>query len=387
MFKIKCLNSINKNGLAVLNGKFKLTEDLEEADGILVRSYDLHALAFPSGLKAIARAGAGVNNIPVERCAEAGIPVFNTPGANANGVKELVIAGLLLASRDIIGGVRFVADNRHREDLSKLVENEKSRFAGCEIQGKKLGVIGLGAIGVLVANACWNLGMEVYGHDPFISIDHAWRLSRHIVNVNSLADIYESCDYISLHVPLSNETKGMINKDAFTRMKDGVVLLNFARAALVDNDALAAALSSGKVRKYVTDFPDHKIANLENVIAIPHLGASTVEAEDNCAQMAVRELVDYLEYGNVTNSVNFPECDAGVCRAAGRVTIYHRNIPNMINQFTRVFFEKNINIANMYNRSRGEYAYSLFDLDSSTDPELEKALLAIPDVIRVRIIK
>ena len=367
--------------------KVQTDEDLEEADGILVRSYDLHALAFPSGLKAIARAGAGVNNIPVERCAEAGIPVFNTPGANANGVKELVIAGLLLASRDIIGGVRFVADNRHREDLSELVENEKSRFAGCEIQGKKLGVIGLGAIGVLVANACWNLGMEVYGHDPFISIDHAWRLSRHIVNVNSLADIYESCDYISLHVPLSNETKGMINKDAFTRMKDGVVLLNFARAALVDNDALAAALSSGKVRKYVTDFPDHKIANLENVIAIPHLGASTVEAEDNCAQMAVRELVDYLEYGNVTNSVNFPECDAGVCRAAGRVTIYHRNIPNMINQFTRVFFEKNINIANMYNRSRGEYAYSLFDLDSPTDPELEKALLAIPDVIRVRIIK
>ncbi len=387
MFKIKCLNAINKNGLSALNGKFRLTDEIDAADGILLRSYDLRGLVFSPNLKAIARAGVGVNNIPVERCTEAGIPVFNTPGANANGVKELVIAGLLLASRDIIGGIRFVKENLHREDLATLVEKEKSRFAGCEIQGKKLGVIGLGSIGVLVANAGWNMNMEVYGYDPFISVDHAWRLSRHIINVNSLADILAGCDYISLHVPLSKETERMIGRDAFQKMKDGVVLLNFARDALVDNDALEEALRSGKVKKYVTDFPNYQIANLDNVIAIPHLGASTFESEDNCARMAVRELADYLEHGNVVNSVNFPECEAGACRTAGRVTLYHKNIPNMINQFTRIFFERNINIANMYNRSRGEYAYSLFDLDSPTDAGLEKALFSIPDVIRARIIK
>ena len=255
MFKIKCLNAINKNGLSALNGKFRLTDEIDAADGILLRSYDLRGLIFSPNLKAIARAGVGVNNIPVERCTEAGIPVFNTPGANANGVKELVIAGLLLASRDIIGGIRFVKENLHREDLATLVEKEKSRFAGCEIQGKKLGVIGLGSIGVLVANAGWNMNMEVYGYDPFISVDHAWRLSRHIINVNSLADILAGCDYISLHVPLSKETERMIGRDAFQKMKDGVVLLNFARDALVDNDALEEALRSGKVKNTLPIFP------------------------------------------------------------------------------------------------------------------------------------
>ncbi|MCK9536346.1 MAG: phosphoglycerate dehydrogenase [Bacilli bacterium] len=387
MFKIKCLNSIAQSGLSKFNGKFKIVADMPEAHGILLRSHDLHNIDFPPNLEAIARAGAGVNNIPVERCTEAGIVVFNTPGANANGVKELVIAGMLIASRNIIAGINFVTEHCNREDLAKFVEKEKARFAGSEIQGKKLGVIGLGSIGVLVANAGWNMNMEVYGYDPFISVDHAWRLSRHIIHVNSINDIYSVCDYISIHVPLSDETRHMINKEAFKKMKAGVILLNFARDALVCDADLAAALASGQVKKYVTDFPNYRTANLEKVIAIPHLGASTAEAEDNCAQMAVRQLIDYFENGNITNSVNFPECDAGICQAAGRITLYHKNIPNMINQFTGVFFRENINIANMYNRSRGEYAYSLFDIDSPTGLSLKKNLLAIPGVIKVKIIK
>jgi len=391
--KYSCLNPIAPIGLNLFTDKYEKTDNVDEADIILVRSASMHDMQFSGKLKAIARAGAGVNNIPLDECAKKGIVVFNTPGANANGVKELVIAGLMLASRDIIGGVNWVQTIKDQPGVAKLVEKGKSKFAGKEIQGKKLGVIGLGAIGVLVANAAVHLGMTVYGYDPFISIDRAWSLSRSVIHVKNRDDIYRDCDYITLHVPLIENddpnvnTKGMINKEAIEKMKDGVIILNFARDLLVNDDDMAEALKSGKVARYVTDFPNDKTANMEGVIAIPHLGASTEESEDNCAVMAVKQLMEYMENGNIINSVNYPNCDAGECSAQGRITILHSNIPKMLTQFTGVFSALNVNIANLVNKSKGDYAYTVIDVDTPVNGDVTEKLNAIDGVYKVRVVK
>lgn len=387
MIKYNCLNPIAQVGLDLLDDNYQKTDSLEEAEAVLVRSASMHEMELPDSLNAIARAGAGVNNIPVDKCTEKGIVVFNTPGANANGVKELVVAGLMLASRDIIGGINWVQENKNEADLAKLVEKSKKQFAGKEIQGKKLGVIGLGAIGVLVANAANRLGMEVYGCDPYISVDHAWNLSREIKHVKTREEIYENCDYITVHVPLLDDTREMINKDSIAMMKDGVIILNFARDLLANEDDVIAALESGKVAKYVTDFPNPKTAGAKGTIVIPHLGASTEESEDNCAVMAVKEIKDFIENGNIKHSVNYPHCDAGVCATEGRIAIHHKNIPNMINKITSVFSEANINIPDLINKSRGDYAYSLYDIDSPATKELTDKIAAIDGVLKVRIVK
>ena len=387
MKTIHCLNAISKYGLGFLTEDYKLTEDIQEAEGILVRSASLHETEFSDALLAIARAGAGVNNIPLEDCAKKGIAVFNTPGANANGVKELVLAGMLLASRDIIGGIAWCQDNKEDANISKTVEKSKKAFAGGEIKGKKLGVIGLGAIGAEVANAAASLGMEVYGFDPYISVNAAWMLSRDVKHITSVDTIYEECDFITIHVPLLDGTRGMINAETIGKMKDGVVVLNFARDLLVNDDDMAAALESGKVRKYVTDFPNPKAVNMKNVIAIPHLGASTEESEDNCAKMAVMEMMDYLENGNIRNSVNYPACDMGVCKTVSRVAVMHLNVPNMIGQVTGMMASCGINISDMTNKSREMYAYTLMDLDKKPDEETIQKLSGIGGILRVRVIQ
>lgn len=387
MVKYNCLNPIADIGLDLFTDRYVKTDAINDAEAVLVRSAAMHDLELSDNLCAIARAGAGVNNIPLDKCAEKGIVVFNTPGANANGVKELVVAGLLLASRDLVGGMNWVSENREDANIAKTMEKAKSKFAGKEIQGKKLGVIGLGAIGVLVANAANRLGMEVYGCDPFISVEHAWNLSRDIKYVKSREEIFRECDYITVHVPLLDETKQMINKDTMAIMKDGVVILNFARDLLVNDDDMAEALASGKVGKYVTDFPNTKTANMEGVIAFPHLGASTAESEDNCAVMAVKEIVDFMDNGNIKNSVNYPACDAGICASEGRIAINHRNIPNMLSQFTTVFAAENINIDNMVNKSRGDYAYTVLDIAVSSTQTLVEKLTAIEGVLKVRVVK
>lgn len=387
MFKINCLNPIANIGLDLFTDKYEKVDNFGDADAVLVRSASVHDLELSDSINAIARAGAGVNNIPLEKCAEKGVVVFNTPGANANGVKELVIAGMLISSRDIIGGVNWVSTVKEDPTVAKLVEKEKSKFAGIEIKGKKLGVIGLGAIGVLVANEANRLGMEVYGYDPFISVEAAWNLSRDVKHSKSLEEIYRECDFITVHVPLLDETKGMFNKDTFKVMKDGVRILNFSRDALVNDDDMAEALKSGKVYRYVTDFPNAKTASMEGVIAIPHLGASTNESEDNCAVMAVKQLMDYLENGNIVNSVNYPNCNMGVCTQAGRIAINHKNIPNMLSQFTTVFASENINISDMTNKSRGQWAYTILDIESPSTSSLVNKIAEIDGVVKVRIIK
>ncbi len=386
MYNYYCLNKISKAGTCNFTEDYQAVDTMEEADAVLVRSATMHDMEFKNKLAAIARAGAGVNNIPLDRCAENGIVVFNTPGANANGVKELVIAGMLLAARDVTGGIDWVKTIKSENDIAKMVEKGKSNYAGTEIAGKKLGVIGLGAIGVLVANAAAALGMEVYGCDPFISVENAWKLSTSVRAVKTREEIYKKCDFITVHVPLLEDTKGMINADAIKMMKNGVVILNFARDLLVNDDDMAEALKAGKVKKYVTDFPNPKSANMPSTIAIPHLGASTEESEDNCAAMAVKQIVDYLENGNITNSVNYPAVDAGVCRSNARVCILHKNIPNMLAQFTGVFSACGINIDNMVNKSKGDSAYTVLDLDAATD-ELVEAVKKIDGVRKVRVIK
>ncbi|MDO5392565.1 MAG: phosphoglycerate dehydrogenase [Eubacteriales bacterium] len=387
MFKYSCLNPIAETGLEMFSDKYEKTENLEEADLVLVRSAKMTEMEIPSSVVAIGRAGAGVNNIPVQDCAANGVVVFNTPGANANGVKELVLAGMLLASRDIVGGIEWVEQNENEAEISKLAEKKKKAFAGCEISGKKLGIIGLGAIGAMVANAAVHLGMDVYGYDPYISIDAAWNLSRSIKHIKSVDEIYEQCDYITIHVPLLESTKKMINKEAIDKMKDGVVLLNFARDLLVDEEALIKALESGKVKKYVTDFANPTVAGAPGTLVTPHLGASTEEAEINCAVMAVKELCDFMENGNIKNSVNFPNCDMGTCRVAGRLAITHKNIPNMISQFTKILGDDGMNIADLTNKSRGEYAYTLIDLETAISQEVAEELEKIEGVSRVRIVK
>lgn len=387
MYKYHCLNPISNVGLEYFPGKYENSESLEDSDVVLVRSANMHETQLPKNVVAVARAGAGVNNIPLEDYAKEGVVVFNTPGANANGVKEMVIAGMLLASRDIVGGIEWLEKQEATDDIAKLAEKKKKQFAGCEISGKKLGIIGLGAIGVKVANAAVHLGMDVYGYDPFISVDAAWNLSRSIHHINDLNVIYKECDYITIHVPLLDSTKKMIGADEIEQMKDGVVLLNFARDLLVDEEALAEALKAGKVKKYVTDFANPLVANTPNTLVTPHLGASTEESEDNCAVMAVKELMDFVENGNIKHSVNYPDCNAGACVDVGRVTINHKNIPNMISQFTKALGDAGVNISNMTNKSKGDFAYTMIDVSTPISSEVTRALKNIQGVYRVRVIK
>ena len=387
MFKYHCLNPISKVGIEKFSADYVQTENIEEAEGILVRSAAMHDMNLPDNLLAIARAGAGVNNIPLDKCAEKGIVVFNTPGANANGVKELVIAGMLLASRDVVSGINWVFENKDDENIAKTAEKAKKDFAGTEIHDKKLGIIGLGAIGVKVANVAKHLGMEVYGYDPYVSVDAAWNLSRDVKHALSVDEIYESCDIITIHVPLMDATKGMIDQEAIEKMKDGVIILNFARDLLVDEKAVLDGIESGRIRKYVSDFPNPVTAGKKGCIVIPHLGASTEESEDNCAKMAVKELMDYLENGNIVNSVNYPKCDMGICTQAGRVAIFHKNIANMITKFTACFGDNGINISDMTNKSKGEVAYTMLDIETPASEDIIKTLESINGVFRVRVIK
>ncbi|MBQ4283794.1 MAG: phosphoglycerate dehydrogenase [Lachnospira sp.] len=387
MINVNCLNNIAAVGLNLFSEDYNTQSSFEDAQAVLVRSAKMHDMEMPESLLAIARAGAGVNNIPLDKCADAGIVVFNTPGANANAVKEQVIAAMLLASRDIIGGYEWVKANKEDADIAKTAEKAKSQFAGQEILGKKLGVIGLGAIGQLVANAAIALGMEVYGYDPYLSVNAAWNLSRKVKHIENVEDIYRECNYITIHVPALDSTKGMVNKAAFDMMQDGTVIINCARDILVNEDDIADALASGKVKKYVTDFANPKVVNMENTIVLPHLGASTEEAEDNCAMMAVQELRNYIENGNIINSVNYPRCDMGVCQTAGRVAVCHKNVPAVISKFTTVMGEAGINIEAMSNQSRGEYAYSMLDIGSAANDEVVSKLAAIDGVIKVRVVK
>ena len=387
MFQIHYLNQISQQGTALWTEDFALTDDMEKADGIVLRSANMHDMVLPENLLAVARAGAGVNNIPLTSCADRGIVVFNTPGANARSVMELTLCGMLLGSRDIIGGVNWVQSIKDDPDIAKKVEKGKSRFAGHEIAGKKLGIIGLGNIGGPLANRARKLGMEVYGCDPHISVEAAWNLDGHVQRVKTPEEIYALCDIITVHVPLLKDTEKMINASALAKMKDGVIILNFARDLLVDDDAMADALMSGKVARYVTDFPNPKTANMPGCIAIPHLGASTEESEDNCARMAVREMMDYLENGNIVNSVNYPNCDMGVCQSEGRITILHHNIPGSLGRFTAAIASENVNIAGLMNKSRGEYAYTMLDLDHHPSAEAVEHLKEIEGVVRVRVIR
>ena len=384
MFNILTLNKIAKCGLDQLNDNYKITDDANvDADGIILRSFKMHDMELPESLKAVARAGAGTNNIPIDKCSEKGIVVFNTPGANANAVKELVIAGMLLASRDVIGGVAW-ANTLTGDDVDKQVEKGKSNFAGCEIKGKTLGIIGLGAIGILVANAAYALGMEVNGYDPYLSVDSALKLSRHVKKANSPEEVYAAADYITIHVPLMDSTRNTINAETIAQMKDGVIILNFARGGLVNNADIKKALADGKVAKYVVDFADSETVNQPGIINIPHLGASTAESEDNCAVMAAQELADYLENGNILNSVNFPNCSLPEDNI-GRIAIAHKNIPNVIAKFTEAL--SSVNISDMINKSKGELAYTIINTDHAIPAEAIEKLNQIDAVIRVRVIK
>lgn len=387
MFNYACLNPIAQVGLDILTEEYNKVDDIKDAQAVLVRSASMHDMELPEGLDAVARAGAGVNNIPLEQCAEQGIIVFNTPGANANGVKELVFAGMFMASRDINGGVDWVESEKDNPDIAKMTETHKKEFAGCEIAGKKLGVIGLGAIGNRVATAATHLDMEVYGYDPYISIEAAWNLSRNVKHVRNVEDIYRECDYITIHVPLLDATRQMINADAIALMKPTAVVLNFARDLLVDEEAVVTALAEGRLRKYVSDFPNSTIAGKEGCIVTPHLGASTEESEDNCAVMAAQEIRNYLEHGNIKNSVNYPNCDMGECTTAARVAVLHRNSKGFIGRCTTTLGEFDINIENMTNKSKGDYAYSMFDLDTPLTEEVVEKLWAIKSVIKVRVLK
>ena len=387
MYTFNCLNPISDKGLELFSTDYKKVETIGEADAVLVRSAAMHDIELGDKLSCVARAGAGVNNIPLDKCAEEGIVVFNTPGANANGVKELVFAGMLLASRDIVGGIKWVEENKDDENIGKTAEKAKKAFAGTEIAGKKLGVIGLGAIGVKVANDANRLGMEVLGYDPYISVNAAWNLSRNVKHVTNVEDIYRECDFITVHVPLLDATKGMINKEAVQLMKKGVVILNFARDLLVDEKAVIDGIEAGKVCHYVTDFANPTTAGVKGVICTPHLGASTEEAEDNCAVMAVKEVMDYMENGNITHSVNYPDCDMGICTAESRVAILHKNKAGLIASFTTILSNDNVNVEDMTNKSRGDYAYTLLDLGSKLSDSVVSEIEKVEGVIKVRVVK
>ena len=386
MYKIKTYNKISKTGLAVFDDKYTVGDEVENADGAIVRSASLHDTEFSKSLLAIARAGAGTNNIPIDRCTKEGIVVYNTPGANANAVKEHVIAGMLIGSRRVVSAIEWAKTLKGQGDeVGKLVEKGKSAFAGPELKGKKLGVIGLGAIGVLVANAANHLGMKVYGYDPYLSVNSAWNLTHNAVHIYDIKEIFEQCDYITLHVPLTESTKNLINAEAIAKMKDGVRIMNFARGGLVNSADVKAALESGKIASYVTDFPSDDLLCTDGVIAIPHLGASTPESEDNCAQMAATELIDYIENGNITNSVNLPEIT--LPRSGKyRICIIHKNVPNMITAITGIVATNDINIENMLNKSRGDYAYTMLDVSDVDSEHIIAKLEEIDGVIRARVI-
>ena len=387
MFNYTCLNPIANVGLDLLDDQYTKVEELADAQAVLVRSAAMHDLELPDGLEAVARAGAGVNNIPLDKCAEKGIVVFNTPGANANGVKELVFAGMLLAARDVVGGINWCTSEVGNADIAKLAEKQKKNFAGTELAGKKLGVIGLGAIGIKVANTARHFGMEVYGYDPFISVNAAWSLSRDVKHISDLETIYKECDYITVHVPLMDSTKKMISAEAVAMMKPTAVVLNFARDLLVDEEAVVKALAEGKLRKYVSDFPNPTTVGQPGCIVSPHLGASTEESEDNCAVMAVKEIRDYMENGNIKNSVNYPNCDMGVCQTTGRVALLHKNEKGAIGNFTAVLADAGVNIDNMSNKSKGDYAYTMMDVDASVSDDVAAKLGALSEVFKVRVIK
>lgn len=386
MYKINYYNEIKEEAKKLLTSEYQ-ESSLEEADAVLIRSTNILDVDMPKSVKAISRAGVGVNTIPYKRYGKEGIVVFNTPGANANGVKEMTILGLILGERDIIGSINWVKSIANDEDIVEKVEREKYKYAGFELKGRNLGIIGLGAIGGLVANSAVDLGMKVYGYDPYISISHAWGLSKEITRLTTLDQIFEKSDVITIHAPLKDDTRSMINKEAISKMKDGVVLINFARDALVVDEDIKEALESGKVSKYITDFPNPITVKMENTIVIPHLGGSTLESENNCAIMAVRELMDYLENGNIHNSVNYPDVDAGICHTKERVTINHVNKSGMISKFTSVLSEHDINIARMYNNSLDDLAYSVFDLDGNLSEDTKKHLSEIDGVLRVRVLK
>ena len=387
MFKVHCMNVIAKVGTDQLGDNYELVDSLDDANAIMVRSAKLHDTVFPESLLAIGRAGAGVNNIPLDRCADEGIVVFNTPGANANSVKEAVIAALLMASRDYVGGVEWVRENSDDPDIGKSAEKAKKQFAGNEIAGKTIGVVGLGAIGALVANAARSLGMKALGYDPYLSIKAAWSLDRHVKHVTNLDDVLTGSDFVTIHVPAMPSTKGMIGRDQIAKMRDGVIFLNFSRDSLVDEQAMAEALEDGHVACYVTDFANSVSANMKNSIVFPHLGASTDEAEDRCAIMAAKELKDYLENGNIVNSVNFGEVDLGPIMADARVAVFHKNVPNMIGNITSILSDAGVNIENMTNKSKGEHAYTLIEVTGSVSQEAADRIAAIEDVIRVRVIE
>lgn len=389
MFRIKTLNKISPTGLATLDtARFTVSDSVKNEDGILVRSADMQEYPFPEALRAIARAGAGTNNIPIDRCSESGIVVFNTPGANANAVKELAVCALMLASRDVVGGVEWVREQARTEgvDVAKAVEKGKSQFIGPEISGKSLGVIGLGAVGVQVANIATKLGMEVYGYDPYLSVDAALSLSRLVHHVTDLSALYKDCDYISIHVPQTPDTKGMLNAAAFERMKTGVRIINLARGGLVEDGDMIAALESGKVARYVTDFPDNTMTLVKNVVPIPHLGASSPESEENCAIMAARQLRDYLETGNIRNSVNLPTLEQG-WSGESRMCVIHRNVPNMLAAITATLSKDNVNVENMTNKSKGNYAYTIVDVGARVGDAVADEIRAIAGVLRVRVLK
>ncbi len=386
MYQVHCLNNIAKVGTDRLGANCALTDDIDAAHAILVRSASLHDLDFSDQLLAIARAGAGVNNIPLDRCAERGIVVFNTPGANANGVKEMVIAGMLLAARDIVGGIEWVDENSDDPKVGAQAEKVKKDFAGTELAGKNLGVIGLGAIGAMVANAGRSLGMHVYGYDPYLSVKYAWSLDRHVRHVQNLAEIWANCDYITIHVPATDKTRGMIGRDEIAAMKDGAVVLNYARDALVDERAMAEALQEGHIRRYMTDFANSVTTQMARATVTPHLGASTKEAEDNCSVMAAEELRDYLECGNISNSVNYPGVDMGPMEGAMRLAVFHLNVPTMIGQITQVVSNAGVNIENMTDKSRGDYAYCLLELGSELPSDAVEQLRGIDGIYRVRTI-
>ena len=387
MYKYNCLNPIAGVGLDLFSDEYAKVDELKDADAVLVRSAAMHDLELPDSLLAVARAGAGVNNIPLDKCADKGIVVFNTPGANANGVKELVFAGMLYAARDIVGGIEWCLENQNDENIAKTAEKQKKNFAGTEISGKKLGVIGLGAIGVLVANAATSLGMEVYGYDPYISVNAAWNLTRSVKHVTNVEDIYRECDFITIHVPLLDSTKKMINADAIAMMKPTAIVLNFARDLLVDEEAMVDALAKGKVHKYVSDFPNTTTVGAKGCIVTPHLGASTAESEDNCSIMAVREIRDYLENGNIVHSVNFPDCNMGACTTAGRIGILHKNEKGIIAKFTTVLGDADVNVSDLTNKGKGDYAYSLIDVDSVVADDVVEKISELDGVLRVRVVK
>ena len=381
--KVYCLNNISKVALATLNGNDVVVDDIEKANSVLVRSFDMHETTLNNDILAVARAGAGVNNIPLDKYAETGVVVFNTPGANANAVKELVLCGLLLSSRGIIEGNNWVKDNANDIDIAKTAEKAKSKFAGNEIYGKKIAVLGLGKIGILVANACASLGMKVIGYDPYLTISNAMKLEKDLKYVEKIEEAISDVDFITIHIPANENTKGLIGEKEFNCIKNGTVLLNFSRDSLVNDEELNKAIEFGKIKKYVTDFANPKVVKMNNVICLPHLGASTEEAEDNCALMAINQLKDYLENGNITNSVNYPACNAGLKGNDVRICINHHNVPGMIAKFTTVLSNENINIVNLVNKSKGDYAYTIIDVDKVTDI---KPIKDITGVLRVRVL-